>query len=219
MALIREHLFRLRDILQKWVVPELRYSQTIYERHLAQYATGVGSWLDIGCGHQLLPSWRHAAEIELVRNTPFLVGVDYDFASLLKHRTVRNVVRADIRHLPFDDQKFDLVTANMVVEHLDDPHSQFCEIARVLRPGGVFLMHTPNLRSYVSKVAKLLPDAAKQFLARMLDTRASEDVFPTFYRANTDDSIEAIASQAGLTLVAVHYTASSPVFGVIPPLA
>ncbi len=207
------------EALQRRIVPELQYSQAYYEEALREYARGVQSWLDIGCGHNLLPPWRAAVEQELVSSVPLVVGIDYDLEALRKHKTIRNALRADIGALPFQGGSFDLVTANMVVEHLDDPVLQFREIARVLKPGGVFLFHTPNLRSYVTQVSRLLPDSLKKTLARMLEERVEEDVYPTHYRANTDVAIRDTAAQAGLDVAAMHFTMSTPVFATVPLLA
>jgi SAM-dependent methyltransferase len=52
----------------------------------------------------------------------------------------------DTRALPFADGAFDLVLANAVFEHIPQPRSaHIAECWRVLRPGGVFMVHeTPN---------------------------------------------------------------------------
>ena len=212
-------LFRIRDCLQRWIVPELRYSQSAYEDCLRQFTPNVEAWLDIGCGHQILPAWRNVAEADIVRDMPLIVGIDYELEALRTHRSIRDVVRADVLRLPFGDGAFDFVTANMVVEHLAQPTEQFREIYRVLRPGGIFLFHTPNLHSYVIQVARLLPDAAKTLLARLLEGRSANDVFPTLYRANTDAAIRSAAEAAGLAVEEIRFTATSPVFGRVPPLA
>jgi SAM-dependent methyltransferase len=201
------------------IVPELHYSQSYYEDYLREYTCDVQTWLDVGCGHQLLPSWRSEAEEKLVSSVPLVIGVDYDLPSLRRHRSIRNVLRADVSTLPFKDGSFDLVTANMVVEHLSDPVLQFREIARVLRPGGSFLFHTPNLHGYTTRISRLLPDKLKKILARVLEERAEEDVFPTHYRANTEDRIREVAAQAGLEVDAVHFTGTLPVLQRFPFLA
>jgi SAM-dependent methyltransferase len=49
--------------------------------------------------------------------------------------------------LPFADQSFDLVISNHVLEHVgtsDDQQRHLAEIARVLRPGGVAYLASPN---------------------------------------------------------------------------
>src|SRR5947209_6247809 len=90
---LRGRLFSIRDAMQRWILPELRYSQSFYEDRLCEHASDIDSWLDIGCGHQLLPTWRGAAESKLAAAVPLTVGVDFDFDSLRRHRTLRNVVR------------------------------------------------------------------------------------------------------------------------------
>jgi len=145
--------------------------------------------------------------------------MDYNLDSLRKHRTIGKLLRADLGALPFSSKSFDLVTANMVVEHVSDPVLQFSEIARVLRPGGSFLLHTPNLSGYPTRISRLLPDAIKKTLARALDGRGEDDVFPTYYRANTESMIRDVATLARLEVAEVHFTCTSPIFGRVPPLA
>lgn len=216
---VRETLYRTTSALQRRIVPELKYSQASYEDELRRHLPRAQAWLDVGCGHRLLPEWRSEAEADLLASVPFAAGIDRDYDALRGHRTIRNVLQADIGMLPFQEMSFDLVTANMVIEHLDDPLHQFREIARVLRPGGVFLFHTPNLKSYVIRIARRLPDRMKKPLARVLEGRKEEDVYPTHYRANTADEVRSIADRAGLDVVSIRFTASTPVFSLVPPLA
>jgi SAM-dependent methyltransferase len=205
--------------IQRRIVPELRYSQVHFEEYLRARAAGAQAWLDIGCGHQLLSEWRFDAEKAMLEGVPLVVGIDYDFDSLLKHRSIHNVARADARRLPFPDRSFDLVTANMVVEHLDDPATQFAEIGRVLRPGGRFTFHTPNAGSYIVAGARIFSDSAKKRLARVLEGREEGDVFPTHYLANRLDDIRRVAATAGLEVEAVDFVSTVPVTTNFPPIA
>ncbi|MCB9078001.1 MAG: class I SAM-dependent methyltransferase [Anaerolineaceae bacterium] len=45
---------------------------------------------------------------------------------------------ADAEALPFDDNSFDLVTCRIAFHHFPNPHQALSEIARVLKPGGIF---------------------------------------------------------------------------------
>jgi SAM-dependent methyltransferase len=53
-------------------------------------------------------------------------------------------VQSDAERLPFRDQSFDVVVMSEVIEHLLRPDRAVWEVARVLRPGGVFVMTTNN---------------------------------------------------------------------------
>lgn len=202
--------------MQRRIAPTVRYSQTHFEEFLFARAPQATAWLDLGCGHHLLPEWRDEAERDLLGRVPFVVGVDYDLPSLQMHRSIRDRVRADARRLPFADESFDLVTANMVVEHLDDPDSQFGEVARVLRPGGGFIFHTPNARSYFVTVARLLPDTIKRLLVKFFDGREETDVFPTHYRANRAEEIRRIAASAGFEPDEMKFVSSGAIATPLP---
>jgi SAM-dependent methyltransferase len=47
-------------------------------------------------------------------------------------------VRGDAHRLPFRSSSFDHVVTNAVLEHVADPFAATAEVARVLRPGGIF---------------------------------------------------------------------------------
>jgi SAM-dependent methyltransferase len=214
----RAKLYQLSGFLQHQITPGLQYSQDVFEARLRPLVREAKSWLDLGCGHRLLPEWKEAAEVELVKSVPLVVGLDVDFQAVRRHRTIEHRCLGEIGKLPFASQTFDLVTANMVVEHLADPAAEFAEVARVLTPGGVFVFHTPNTRSYVTRLARLLPDSFKQILAELLEGRASADVYPTFYRANYVAAIQQTASQSGLVVSNIEFVNSAPAFNMFPPL-
>jgi SAM-dependent methyltransferase len=67
------------------------------------------------------------------------------------------VTEADLNDgLPFDDERFDVVVSNQVLEHLADTDAFVSEVARVLRPGGVAAVSTENLASWHNIAALLL---------------------------------------------------------------
>jgi len=215
----RTLLYRLYDKIERQMVPGLRYAQYLYEDVLREALCGNTGWLDLGCGHHVLPLWREPQEKELVHRSRFAVGLDYDWPSLLKHRSIQNRVQGDISSLCFGTGVFDLVTANMVVEHLDKPKVQYCEIFRVLKPGGLFIFHTPNAYGYTTVSARLIPERFKASLISVLDGRAQEDVFKTHYRSNTEAQIRKLAQETGFEVVNIRFVASSAKFAVILPLA
>lgn len=91
----------------------------------------VGHAVDIGCGEG-----RFTRELE--RLGWRAVGVDASAAMVaLASESVEAIV-ADAAALPFRDDSFDLVTAFMSLQDMDEPEAAVAEAARVLRTGGHF---------------------------------------------------------------------------------
>jgi ubiquinone biosynthesis O-methyltransferase len=62
----------------------------------------------------------------------------------------------DAQELPFEDGSFDVVVCSEVIEHVDHPGNVLSEINRVLVPGGVLVLSTPNTKSYYVKLWQVL---------------------------------------------------------------
>lgn len=214
---LRATLFRLYSSLEKIVAPHLKFSQEMYEEVLRSHAPLEGAWLDLGCGHQLLPRWRAQEEVELLRGRN-IFGLDPHLPSLLAHQNIPRKALADASAIPFKDDTFALVTANMVVEHLEAPQAQFGEVYRVLKPGGRFIFHTPNLYGYTTLLARFTPELFKKKLVRLVEGRQEEDVFHTFYRANCRKTVAAMAKPIGFEVEEFRLIASTAEFVVLFPL-
>lgn len=218
----RQFFYKIYWNLQSFIAPHLRYSQSIYEGILEDIFNRECSqnfkWLDLGCGHQLLPPWRLKNEKILVKKPRMIFGIDYDFISLTKHKTITNLVRGDISSLPFLDNTFDLITSNMVFEHLYNPEKQLCEIARVLKVGGKLIFHTPNKYGYATLMAQMIPESMKDKLVYILQRRKEEDIFPAYYKNNTPSQIKSIAISAGFKVQKIKMVCSSAQFVVLPPI-
>ena len=102
--------------------------------------------------------------------------------------------------LPYADAQFDIVITNSVLEHLSHPKEVFREVSRVLKPGGLFLAKTPNKWHYVTLISRMTPH---WFHTKYNSLRGvvQEDVFPTFYRANTSCDLGALAKQSDLEML------------------
>ena len=196
--------------LERRLVPGLKYSQYHYYDALHELVPPGCEWLDIGCGHQMFASWMLEEERAIARRSRRLVGADLDFEGMRRHGTIRHRAMARVEALPFAADAFDVVTANMVVEHLADPEAALREIHRVLRPGGVFLFHTPNAANPLVRLSGRVPDGLKKSLIGWLERRQEEDVFPTLYRMNTDQAVRAHAHGAGLAVEEVRFLLNAP---------
>lgn len=111
----------------------------IRARHLGAVR---GRTLDLGTGNGFSVPHYTAAVTELVMLEP-----NPALRAQLQRRTqsVRarawQIVDGDAAALPFDDDSFDSVAASLLFCSLPDPAAALREVARVLRPGGVFYFH------------------------------------------------------------------------------
>lgn len=64
--------------------------------------------------------------------------------TLRRRSNVEEMVYDDMTRSRFQNESFDCVSAIEVLEHVSDDLRFVEEVRRVLRPGGVFLMTTPN---------------------------------------------------------------------------
>ena len=55
-----------------------------------------------------------------------------------------DVILADASRLPFRPGTFHVVVSSDVIEHLPDVDDHFAAVARVLKPGGLYFIKTPN---------------------------------------------------------------------------
>ena len=216
---LRTRLFNIYWTMRGAIVPKLRYSQYWYEEALKRYVTPSVEWVEIGCGHSILPSWRANEELQLVKTCKTIFGIDYDLPSLKAHPNIHKKLRGDVTQLPFRGEAFDLVTANMVVEHLDNPGEQFREISRILKAKGVFLFHTPNAHGYGVILSKVVPEWLKGKLIYLLEGREEHDVFPTHYKANTEAQVKVLAQANGFEVLQLDLIATDAIFAMFPPLA
>jgi len=115
-----------------------RRHEVVYER-LAQRCA-QRDVLEAGCGE------GYGADL-LAGVARRVVGLDYDESAVAHVRS--RYPRVDMRHgnlaqLPLPDGDVDVVVNFQVIEHLWDQGQFVTDCARVLRPGGVLLMSTPN---------------------------------------------------------------------------
>ncbi|MBU6297934.1 MAG: class I SAM-dependent methyltransferase [Alphaproteobacteria bacterium] len=115
--------------------------------------------LDLGAGRG---AWfcedrcRYRRELRSIRGkVAEYVGADIDCVVLSNSTTDRNVIITDGR-IPLTSASVDLIIADYVLEHIENVAQLRNEIARVLKPGGVFCARTPHALNYVSIAARMI---------------------------------------------------------------
>lgn len=143
-----------------------------------------------------------------------LTGLDIN-PEVLGNRACSNTLLFDGQRFPFPNESFDACISNWVLEHVADPNSHFREVARVLRPGGVYCFRTPNLFHYVMLGSRLLPHSVHLRLANRLRglSAGAHDPWPTFYRANRRGKLKQLIEDAGLIDAKIKMIEPEPSYG------
>jgi SAM-dependent methyltransferase len=142
-------------------------------------------WLDAGSGRQSFPAWRSSDYRAFLDTGVRHYGCDLDLAALRESEIAGRVCLATLDRIPYATASFDLVTSNMVFEHLTDPGTAVDEMIRVTKPGGRILIHTVNALSYLAWIAHLTPHRFHEWIVSRVEGRDAKDIYPTVYRANT----------------------------------
>jgi len=131
-------------------------------------------WVDLGCGPGAF------LDMAAVRGSRGM-GLDRARSSATANRGKRPALLADLnRNLPFGDATLDGVSMLEVIEHVVRAEELSAEIARVLKPGGWFIVTTPNIAHVHYRWKALLGRPPKQegyhyrFFTKALLTRTME---------------------------------------------
>ena len=132
-------------------VPEQDQGRLIEVEHVSRYQWAAQAAkdrlvLDAGCGT------AYGSRLLADGGAREVVGVDIARAVLeTVAAAMPDSVRlqtGDLRQLDFEDDTFELVVCFEVIEHVEDPFAVLDELVRVLAPGGLLLVSSPNRDVY-----------------------------------------------------------------------
>lgn len=114
-----------------------------------EHAKPGGSVLELSCGAGILAGAMARAGFS-VRGTNYSVypGLSPGVGTDIPVDTGVDLTRP----LPYPDASFDCVVLSEVLQNIPDHPAVLREVARVLKPGGVFVLTTPNMMSIKSRL-------------------------------------------------------------------
>ncbi|HEY6739735.1 MAG TPA: class I SAM-dependent methyltransferase [Actinopolymorphaceae bacterium] len=164
LAQVLYHDWEAQTYDEKWSISfDERCIAYARERFVA--VAGAAGWpyptsLEIGCGTGFFTlNLKQAGVIEDAHVTdlsPGMVEATQQNARRLGFEVEGRV--ADAERLPYEDDTFDLVIGHAVLHHIPDVELAFCEMLRVLKPGGRFVICGEPTR-YGDKIARTLSRA------------------------------------------------------------
>jgi ubiquinone/menaquinone biosynthesis C-methylase UbiE len=200
------------SVFHRWFPDELNHD-TGFHQIVGTLIPAKGKILDLGCGSNETLARYRSADREVW-------GADFEAHPAMKNAAWFRPLATD-GAIPFADNTFDLVTTYMVMEHVAAPAKFFGEIARVLKPSGVYVgqsIHSLHYVTWIRRLFDLAPHSWVQRLVKKLYGREEHDTFPTCYRLNRRGSIARFASDCGLEELDWHSYASQGYFRFAPLL-
>ncbi|MGH2898589.1 MAG: class I SAM-dependent methyltransferase, partial [Solirubrobacteraceae bacterium] len=132
------------------LIPEAFAGSLVLAEHLARYRFAARlargrAVLDAACGEGYGSAMLAAAGAASV------VGIDIDAETVAHARATHGIDarEGDVGRLPCEDASFDLVVSFETIEHVAEPERALDEFRRVLSPGGILVVSTPNGDEYL----------------------------------------------------------------------
>lgn len=195
---------KIREHLDSTFYPGVNknWDDEIFRSIIAGCINGDSTVLDLGAGAGVV------AEMDFRGAGKLVCGIDLD-PRVLENKFLDEAHVSDAIDIPYPDGTFDVVFADNVMEHIEQPQMVFSEVARVLKPGGCFLFKTPNRRHYMPLIARLSPLWFHKFVNRLRGRDAS-DTFPTLYRVNRPAEIRKLGAASGFDVRAISLFEGRP---------
>lgn len=158
--------------------PESRADNPIFQRHLFAYQQAMpyinGQVLELGSGTGY--GLQHLAPLA----THYTALDKYAMPLETLPENVR-FVQKNIPPFPFDDATFDVLVSFQVLEHIEEDAFFVAECARVLKPNGLVILTTPNIKMSLTRnpwhVREYTPDELTGLMKSYFDDVSMLGIF------------------------------------------
>ena len=114
-----------------------------------------------------------------------LIAADVDEAVLDNRASDEQIVIKD-GQIKIAKNSVDIIIADYVLEHIEDPKSFSKQVNDCLKSGGWFCARAPHKYSYISLAASIVKNTSHSaVLKKVQPGRKKADIFPTKYKMNT----------------------------------
>lgn len=161
--------------------------------------------LDIGCSSGIFLGEARAEGMVCMGSE-----LSADTAAFARRHFRLPVHQGDWRDAGLADESFDIVTLFDVIEHLPDPMGELMALRRLLRPGGLLLLATPDIDG-------LFPRASYR-LADRLDYWPHPEP-PHHLFQFSQKTLSAMVEKAGYRVTGAHHTAIDLAYSFGTPAA
>ena len=150
---------------------KMRRLHGLFKRHIP----AGGRVVDVGCGRSLFADMNVPYDFRV-----FAGDLNYDSV----HARAREVPHQewavfDAAAVPFRDGQFDALFAGEIIEHVPDVRQTLREWWRVLRPGGVAIITTPNRERLVAFADGLEAPYSRDHLSELSYRELTRDLLPS----------------------------------------
>lgn len=155
-----KNVIELLDFLRSLISPYLKTSSIV---------------LDAGCGYRNYLINKN--------NVRVLIGTDFDEEALKNNKEISYSLMANIEQLCFKKKSIDLIMSHNVLEHIENPDHFVSSVSHTLKPGGQFLLITPNKISVFGVLSSMLPNKWLKFLSFIITGKKIKNEVH-YYRMN-----------------------------------
>jgi SAM-dependent methyltransferase len=158
---------------------------------LLDYGVDAALLADVGCGSGSLYAYvqqrvTRYIGVDVVKYPGFPAGAEF------------RQVNLDSGRIDLPDSSVDVAASVETIEHLENPRAFLRELVRLVKPGGLVLVTTPNQLSLLSLLSLLV---RREFVA------FGPGDYPAHITALLEVDLCRIARECGLTEIGIRYSA------------